>query len=132
MLLHLTSKPRKRTLNIRHTLLQDLIQHLGIIQLLVDLRNDAVCQLSLLPHLDLTLVSHPGVQYAPGFGGDGGLLLGLVGLRLELRRLLCSTSVLLCKLALRLTSSPFGLAAPLPNGLVNVPWKQQTSPSLCL
>lgn len=76
---------RKRlTLNIRHTLLQDLIQNLGVLQLLLDLGNDRIGQLLLLASLDLALVADPRLENALRLGGEGGLLLELVGLSLKL------------------------------------------------
>lgn len=75
---------QRRTLNICHALGEDLLQHLGVLQLLLHLGNDALGQLLLLTLLDLTLIADPGVQDGLGLGSQGGLLLQLVGLGLEL------------------------------------------------
>jgi hypothetical protein len=50
---------RQLTLNICNTLLEDLLQNFGVLELLLDLGNDALGELLLLPLLDLTLVTHP-------------------------------------------------------------------------
>lgn len=47
------------TLNIRNALLQNLLQLLGILQLLSNLTDDGLRQFSLLPLLDLSFVAHP-------------------------------------------------------------------------
>lgn len=78
----------ERTLDISHALRQDLLQDLGVLQLLLDLGNNGVGQLLLLALLDLTLVADPGVQDGLGLCSQGGLLLQLVGLSLEPRGLL--------------------------------------------
>lgn len=75
----------ERTLDISHALRQDLLQDLGVLQLLLDLGDDGISQLLLLTLLDLALVTDPGVQDGLGLGSQGGLLLQLVGLSLELR-----------------------------------------------
>lgn len=82
-----------RTLNVSNALVKNLLQDLGVLELLVDLGNDALGQLALLPLLHLALVADPGVQDGLGLVGDGGLLLELVGLGLELGGLLQSPSV---------------------------------------
>lgn len=76
------------TLHIRNALLQDLVQHLGVLELLVDLGNDALGQLLLLALLDLALVADPRVKSALGLVRNSGLLLQLVSLSLELSGLL--------------------------------------------
>lgn len=76
------------TLNISNGLLKDLLEDLGVLELLGDLGDDALGELLLLALLDLALVADPGVEDGLGLGGDGGLLLLLVGLRLELGSLL--------------------------------------------
>lgn len=78
----------QRTLDVSHALRQNLLQDLGVLQLLLDLGNDGISQLLLLALLDLALVTDPGVQDCLGLGGQGGLLLQLVGLSLEPRSLL--------------------------------------------
>ena len=76
------------TLNVPDALVQDLLQHLGVLELLLDLADDALGQLTLLPGLDLALVADPRVQDGLGLGRDGRLLLELVSLGLELGGLL--------------------------------------------
>jgi len=66
------------------------LQKLGVFQLLADLGNNAISQLPLLSHLDLTLVSHPAVENVLGFGGESGLLLKFEGLGLEFGGFLCT------------------------------------------
>lgn len=73
-----------RTLNVRDTLLENLLEHLGVLELLRDLGDDALGELLLLPLLDLALVPHPRVQYRLGLRGQRRLLLELVSLGLEL------------------------------------------------
>lgn len=73
-----------RTLDISHALRQDLLQDLGVLQLLLDLGDDGIGQLLLLALLDLALITDPGVQDGLGLGSQGGLLLQLIGLSLEL------------------------------------------------
>lgn len=73
----------ERTLDISHALRQDLLQDLGVLQLLLDLGNDGISQLLLLALLYLALVTDPRVQDGLGLGGQGCLLLQLVGLSLE-------------------------------------------------
>lgn len=76
------------TLDISNGLLKDLLEDLGVLELLGDLGDDALGELLLLALLDLALVADPGVEDGLGLGGDGGLLLLLVGLSLELGSLL--------------------------------------------
>lgn len=83
-MLQLEISRRERTLNIRHALGEDLLQHLGVLQLLLHLGDDGVSQLLLLALLDLALVADPGVQDSLGLSGQGSLLLQLVGLGLKL------------------------------------------------
>ena len=71
-------------LNVGNALIQDLLKDLGVLELLVDLGNDALGELTLLPLLDLALVADPGVQDGLGLVGNGRLLLELVSLGLEL------------------------------------------------
>ena len=55
-------KPRgnkRLTLNIPHALVEDLLEHLGVVELLLDLADDALGQLALLSLLHLTLVADP-------------------------------------------------------------------------
>ena len=47
------------TLNIGNALLENLLQDLGVLQLLLDLGDDAGSELLLLPLLDLALVADP-------------------------------------------------------------------------
>jgi hypothetical protein len=72
------------TLDIRHTLLEDLLQDLGVLELLLHLVDDALGQLLLLASLDLSLVAHPRVEDGLGLGSQSRLLLELKGLGLEL------------------------------------------------
>lgn len=74
----------ERTLDISDALLKDLLEGLGVLELLGDLGDDALGQLLLLPLLDLALVPHPRLQDGLGLGGQGSLLLELVGLGLKL------------------------------------------------
>ena len=76
------------THNVGNALLKDLVEGLGVLELLLDLGNDALGELLLLADLDLALVADPGVKDGLGLGGEGSLLLGLVGLGLELGGLL--------------------------------------------
>lgn len=57
---------RERTLNIGHALVENLLQHLGVLQLLLHLGDDGLGQLLLLALLDLALVADPGVQDSLG------------------------------------------------------------------
>ena len=76
------------TLNVSNALLEDLVEDLGVLELLLDLGNDALGKLLLLALLDLALVADPGVKDGLGLGGEGSLLLHLVSLGLELGGLL--------------------------------------------
>jgi hypothetical protein len=73
-----------RTLNVRDTLLQNLLEDLGVLELLLDLGDNALGELLLLPLLDLALVPHPRVQHRLGLRGQRRLLLELISLGLEL------------------------------------------------
>ena len=75
---------RQLTLDISNTLLKYLLKSLGVLELLLDLGDDGLGQLPLLPRLHLALVAHPGIQHGLGLGGQGGGLLKLVGLGLKL------------------------------------------------
>lgn len=85
---HNSIKNRTLTLNVSNALLKDLVKGLGVLELLLDLGNDALGKLLLLADLDLALVANPGVEDSLGLGGEGSLLLSLVGLGLELGGLL--------------------------------------------
>ena len=76
------------TLNVSNALLEDLVEDLRVLELLLDLGNDALGKLLLLADLDLALVADPRVKDGLGLGGEGSLLLHLVGLGLELGGLL--------------------------------------------
>ena len=65
-----------------------MLERLGVLELLLDLGNDGVSKLLLLPLLDLALVADPGVEDLLGLVSDGGLLLELVSLSLKLGSLL--------------------------------------------
>ena len=88
MLPHRPITNKTLTLNISNALLKDLVEGLGVLELLLDLGNDALGKLLLLADLDLALVADPGVKDGLGLGGEGSLLLHLVGLGLELGGLL--------------------------------------------
>lgn len=77
-----------RTLDIGDGLIEDRLEGLGALELLLDLGDDGLGELALLPLLDLALVADPRVEDALGLVRDGGLLLKLVGLGLELGGLL--------------------------------------------
>jgi hypothetical protein len=77
-------KIKKLTLNVRNALLEDLLENLGVLELLLNLANDAVGKLTLLALLNLALVADPRVKYLLGLGCKSGALLELVGLSLEL------------------------------------------------
>lgn len=47
------------TLNIGNTLVEDLLKNLGVLKLLLDLGNNRLSELTLLPLLDLSLVAYP-------------------------------------------------------------------------
>lgn len=74
----------KLTLNIGNALLEDLLQNLGVLQLLVDLADDSLSKLLLLTLTDLTLVAHPRVEDLLSLGGNSSALLELVSLSLQL------------------------------------------------
>mgnify|MGYP007098528139 CR=1 FL=1 len=78
----------QRTLNVSDALVKDLLEGLGVVELLLNLGDDGLGKLLLLPLLDLTLVADPRVEDGLGLGGDGGLLLELESLSLELGGLL--------------------------------------------
>jgi hypothetical protein len=75
---------KRRTLNIGDALVEDLLEGLGVLKLLLDLGDDALGKLLLLPRLDLALVADPGVEDGLGLVGNGRLLLELKGLGLKL------------------------------------------------
>ena len=74
----------KLTLNVSNRLLEDLLQGLGVLQLLLDLGDYGIGKFPLLASLDLALVSNPRVQDVLRLGGKSRRLLKLIGLRLEL------------------------------------------------
>jgi hypothetical protein len=76
------------TLNISNALLEDLLENLGVLELLLDLADDGLGKLTLLALLNLALVADPGVEDSLGLSSKGGALLELVGLSLELGGLL--------------------------------------------
>ena len=84
------SRKRQLTLNFSNALLQNLLEGLGVLELLGDLGDDGLGELPLLALLDLALVPDPRVQDGLGLGGDGSLLLELKGLGLELGGFLSS------------------------------------------
>ena len=80
--------PAARTLNISNALLKNLLQNLGVLELLLDLANDGLGKLTLLALLNLALIADPGVEDGLGLRGKSSALLELVGLSLELGGLL--------------------------------------------
>ena len=74
----------RRTLNVSNGLLKDLLEDLGVLELLLDLGDNALGELLLLALLDLALVADPGVKDSLGLGGESGALLELIGLSLKL------------------------------------------------
>jgi hypothetical protein len=83
---------RRRTLDVSDGLVEDGLEGLGALELLLDLGDDGLGELALLPLLDLALVADPAVEDRLGLVRDGRLLLELVGLGLELGRLLRGVS----------------------------------------
>ena len=81
-----------RTLDISDGLVEDGLEGLGALELLLDLGDDGLGELALLPLLDLALVADPRVEDVLGLVRDGGLLLELESLSLELGGLLQSWS----------------------------------------
>jgi hypothetical protein len=77
-----------RTLNVSDALVEDLLESLGVVELLLDLGDDRLGKLALLPLLNLALVADPRVEDGLGLSGDGRLLLELESLRLKLGGLL--------------------------------------------
>jgi len=71
-------------LDVGNGLVEDLLEGLGVLKLLLDLGDDALSKLALLPRLDLALVADPGVEDGLGLVGEVDLLLELVSLGLEL------------------------------------------------
>lgn len=72
------------TLNIGDALVENLLEGLGVLKLLLDLGDDALSKLTLLPLLDLAFVADPRVKDGLGLVSNGRLLLELVGLSLKL------------------------------------------------
>src|ERR1700743_973116 len=73
-------KKKRITFDVLDALIQDLLEHLGVRQLLLDLCNDAVGQLLLLPLLDRLLVSDPRIEDCLSLAGNRRLLLQLKSL----------------------------------------------------
>jgi hypothetical protein len=82
------AKSVPRTLNVSDALLQNLLQDLGVLELLLDLGDDGSSQLLLLSLLNLALVADPGVEDSLGLSSQGSLLLELESLSLKLGSLL--------------------------------------------
>jgi len=76
-------------LDVGHALVEDLLEGLGVLKLLLDLGDDVLGKLLLLPLLDLALVADPRVENGLRLVSDGGLLLELESLGLKLGGLLC-------------------------------------------
>lgn len=72
------------TLNIGNGLLEDLLENLGVLELLADLIDQGLSKLLLLALLDLALVADPRVEDRLGLGGESSALLELVDLSLKL------------------------------------------------
>lgn len=75
---------RKHTLNVSNGLLEDLLEDLGVLELLLNLGDNGLGELLLLALLDLRLVANPGVEDSLGLSGESGALLELIGLSLKL------------------------------------------------
>jgi hypothetical protein len=99
-----------RTLNVADALVENLLERLGVLELLLDLGNDGLGKLALLPLLDLALVADPRVENGLGFVGNGRLLLELERLGLELGGFLRGVS----------------RAHSISNGWPIAPWKPRT------
>ena len=82
--MHTKTQHIKLTLNIRDTLIKDLLEHLGVLKLLLNLGNDVLSELTLLPDLDLALIADPRVQNSLCLSSKSGLLLELESLSLKL------------------------------------------------
>lgn len=99
------------TLNINDALVQDLLQIPGVLQFLVDLADDAIRELLLLPLLDLILVPYPALQNMFCFSHGIGLLLQLIRLGFQLRSFLSLVNICIelpwSKLTLETSNSPF-------------------------
>lgn len=78
----------QHTLNVSNALVKDLLEGLGVVELLLNLGDDSLGKLLLLPLLDLALVADPRVEDRLGLGSDGCLLLELESLSLKLSGLL--------------------------------------------
>ena len=125
----MTQKSRAPTLDVRHALLQDLLQRLGVLQLLLHLGDDALGELPLLALLDLALVPHPRVQHALGLGRQRRPLLELVRLGLELGGFLDATVSFLPQHLLAVASR-IGLLVTLDTS--NRVLVTSTTPDICL
>lgn len=88
-----TPTPDELTLDISNTLLQDLLQGFGVLQLFGDLADDRLGKLALLPCLDLSFISHPRIQYRLGLCCQSSSLLELKGFGLEICGFLKENSV---------------------------------------
>jgi hypothetical protein len=75
---------KRLTLDISDALVEDLLEDLGVFELLLNLGDDGVRELTLLPLLDLAFVAHPGVEDRLGLLNKSSLLLQLIGLGLQL------------------------------------------------
>jgi hypothetical protein len=78
------------TLNVGDALVKNRLERLGALELLLNLGDDGLGELALLPLLDLALVADPRVENGLGLVGNGSLLLKLKSLGLELGGLLSS------------------------------------------
>jgi hypothetical protein len=80
----------KPTFDVRDALIKDLLKSPWVLELLLDLGDDGLGQLALLPLLDLPLVAYPRIQDSFRLVCDGGPLLQLERLSLELGGFLIS------------------------------------------
>jgi hypothetical protein len=86
------------TLNVSDTLLQNLLENLGVLELLSNLGNNGICQLFLLSGFDLAFISDPRIKDCLRLGGQRCLLLQLEGLGLKLCGFLLGISICPCRL----------------------------------
>lgn len=72
------------TLDVGDALLKDLLENLGVLELLLDLADDGLGKFALLALLNLALIAHPGVKDLLSLSSQSGALLELKGFSLEL------------------------------------------------
>ena len=76
------------TLDICNALLKNLLQCLGVLQLLCNFSNDGISELFLLSLLHLALVSYPRIKHRLSFRSQRSLLFKLICLGFKLGCLL--------------------------------------------